>query len=898
MDLKNKLSQTFRTGSITFRFSLGVGLLVALIVTVALTGYLSIFHIRHAENAIRTSTDIRQMVLEMDRGMERARRLHADFFLQYPAVGLSAAHELYAQPSVRQIAKVITISRSLKNLLARSAVSAPLRESRVDLNLYLSSAKRFADTSIQSVELVTELAAPERGLEALLNAHMGALQTQVSAGPLENTFHHLHSHVQNYLISRKRFLMQSAFNKAFEMSAAMARDPRFSDEKRRDIETLLDRMKATAIKIMAVDVAIKSKFNDFALQAKAVEPVSTALIQLSNAEVRSARARIEKALNTAMVIMAVISLAGLALATWIARFLSRSITRRIVRLTNAANELQQGRLDVFEQEQGSDELSQLARTFNLMAARIKGLIHNLERKVEQRTAELAESESRFRDLFEHSTSGVAVYEPVENGENFVFKDANKAVESIEQVSREQIIGKKVTDVFPGVAEFGLLDVFRRVARTGEAAHHPVSFYSDGRLKGWRENSIYRLPGGEIVAVYDDLTAQKKAEMEKRAIEEHLRNSQKMEAIGVLAGGVAHDFNNILSIILGNTELAIVDIPESSRVSEKLNEIRTASLRAKEVIRQLLSFSRKSDTRKEPVFIVPLIKESLTLMRASIPANIEIRENISNGNSAVLADPTQIHQVMINLCTNAAHAMEATGGVLQVDVTNIRIAAEDAALYPDAEPGPYVQVTIGDTGCGISPDLKDRIFDPYFTTKEIGKGSGMGLAVVHGIVKNHGGTISVCSDPGTGSAFNVLLPVTQDPVPAAKPRQKTMPGGSERVLLIDDESTLLTTTGSLLEHLGYHVVSTTAPLEALEMFRSDPDQFDVVITDMTMPNLTGFELSEKMLRIRSTTPIILCSGYSDTINARRARAAGIRKYLKKPFKMHQLAAAVREVLNEI
>jgi signal transduction histidine kinase/ActR/RegA family two-component response regulator/HAMP domain-containing protein len=898
MTLKQKSFHFFHTMSITTRFSAGIGLLLALMVTISLTGYLSIFAVRNADNAIAVSTDIQRMVLAMDRGMEKARRLNADFFLQYPTIGLGAAHELYAQPSVRQVAQVISTSRKLKNLIDRSPVSEALVKSQVNLNLYLSSAKRFADTSIQSVELVTDLVAPNRGLEARLDRYMEDLSAEMTSSGMARLYTVMRSHVQDYRINRQRFLMQSAFNAAFQLQQAIDNAPGVQSYQKQRIDDLLTRFITTAEKIMTVQAAIKSKFNDFALQAKAVAPISTILIELANTEVKQARTRIDRANKTAISIMAVITLAGLALAGYIARVLNISITRRVVRLTKAAAKIRKGNLDAFADEKGKDELSELAHTFNVMASRIKGLVDHLELEVTQRTAELAESRDRFRDLFEHSSSGVAIYRPLNDGENFIFEDVNKALETIEQVKRDDIIGKKVTDIFPAVKEFGLLDVFRQVAKTGRSTRHPVNFYSDNRLQGWRENSVYKLPSGEIVAIYDDLTAQKQAEIEKNAMERQLHQARKMEAIGVLAGGIAHDFNNILGIILGNTELAIKDIPKWSPSAHNLEEIRTASLRARDVIRQLLSFSRKTELQKRPVSIISMIKESLTLMRASIPANITIEQDISEDSGAIVADPTQIHQVIINLCTNAAHAMEGDGGILHISAARIHINGSNIDLYPDVEPGPYLQLVVKDTGSGMPPDIKQRIFDPYFTTREVGKGSGMGLAVVHGIVQNHGGAIAIDSEPGQGSTFAILFPAAEpDCLVEAPAPNPVITGGSERILLVDDETALLEITRSFLERHGYDVKSTADPAEALELFVANPDDFDLVITDMAMPNITGVELSKKIILIQPDMPVILCSGYSDAINAQQAIEIGIRSYVEKPVKLSVLEERIRQVLDD-
>ena len=896
MTLRNKILKPLHAMSITTRFALGIGLLLSLIVTVALTGYLSIFFVRSANQAIEASTEIQRMVLDMARGMERARRLHADFYLQYPAIGLAAAHERYAQPSIRQIAKVIAVSHDLKTLISQSPVSEALLRSQVDMNLYLSSAKRFADTSIQSVELVTQLAAPGRGLESQLDQQMEDLKTRLAAHDADDLYAQMHAYVKDYRISRERYLMQSAFNTAFQIRGAIDRSEDIRAMQKQAIKKLLVQFGLTAESIMAVDVAIKSKFNDFAIQANAVAPISAALIELANNEVRITQSRIAWANKVAFIIMAVITMAGLVLAVYIGRGLNNNITKRVVRLTASAGELRAGNLNAIAEDHGQDELSELGRTFNVMAARIRSSVKELELEVVKRTEELVESEGRFRDLFEHSASGVAVYRPVDEDRDFIIQDFNRAAETFEHVKREEIIGKRVTEVFPTIEKFGLLDVFRRVARTGQSEQHPVSYYSDGRLSGWRENAVYKLPSGEIVAVYEDRTAQKQAEIEKNAIERQLQHALKMEAIGVLAGGIAHDFNNILGIILGNLELAIEDIAPSHPVTKNLKEIRLAGLRAKDVIRQLLSFSRKTEPLKRPISIIPVIEESLSLMRASIPANIEITKDVAEDCGTIVADQTQIHQVIINLCTNAAHAMDQKGGVLNVGAKKIRINETDTESANTLAPGPYLQLAVRDTGEGMNPEIKERIFDPYFTTKEVGKGSGMGLSVVHGIVKNHDGIIRLESETGKGSKFTILLPAVDAPVTGTPDEPKSVIGGNERILLIDDEISLLKSISLYLQRLGYHVQSYTDPEVALGLFHANPHDFDIVITDLAMPKITGVDLIRKMLPIRSDMPIILCSGYSDAINGKEAWHLGVNRYVEKPVKLKDLATYIREVLD--
>ena len=595
--------------SITSRFGLGIALLLSLFVLVAATGYLSMEFVSAAQKSIQTSSEIQRQVLEMDRGMEKARRLHGDFFLRYPEVGLKKAHEQYAQPAVRQIAQVITVSNDLKYLIEQSKVSEPLRKTQVDLNLFLSSAKRFAEKSIQSVELVTELAAPGNGLEVQLQDHFAALEIETrNFDSLSRLYGEMKSFAQDYQISRKRYLMQSAFNTAFRFRREIDNSPAIGAVQSQRINALIDRCMATAYKILDVDVTIKAIFNDFALQAEAVDAVSKTLVHLAGEEVNQARTSIRRAHKMALFLMAAITLSGLMAALLIARMLNNRITQRVVNLTDTAETLRKGNLDVLAIEDGSDELSRLAHTFNVMAARIRELIDNLEMKVKERTRALSESERRFRQLFEHSSSGVAVYEPVEEGKDFVFRDINKAVEAIEGVNRLQIIGRKLTEVFPGVDEFGLLDVLRRVWRTGQSACHPIRFYSDERLEGWRENSVYKLPSGEIVTVYDDLTAWKQAEIERKAMEAKLQRAQKMESIGLLAGGVAHDLNNILSGIVGYPELLLMQMPKDSELRKPIRAIHESGLRAVAVVADLLTVARGVACAKEPASLNHLVKE--------------------------------------------------------------------------------------------------------------------------------------------------------------------------------------------------------------------------------------------------------------------------------------------------
>ncbi|MBW2012180.1 MAG: response regulator [Deltaproteobacteria bacterium] len=396
----------------------------------------------------------------------------------------------------------------------------------------------------------------------------------------------------------------------------------------------------------------------------------------------------------------------------------------------------------------------------------------------------------------------------------------------------------------------------------------------------------------------EIEERKIAEEEKTKLQSQLQQVQKMESIGTLAGGIAHDFNNMLGIIVGNTELAMDDVPEWNPARHNLEEIRTASMSARDVVKQILAFSRQSPQQMKPVRISPIIKESLKLLRSSIPKTIEIHQNISSKSDTVRADPTQINRVLINLCTNAAHAMGEKAGVLEVSLEDIEMDEDSAIHYYDLSSGKYVRLTVSDTGHGIEPKTLERIFDPYFTTKKLGEGSGMGLSVIHGIVKTHGGGISVSSEPGKGTVFHVLFPCIEDEPEPEVDVAVEIPRGKERILFVDDEKAMVDAIQPMIERLGYKVNSRTSSIEALEAFRANPRRFDLVITDFTMPNMTGMELAKELLKLRSDIPIILCTGYSEHINEDKAKGSGIRAFVMKPVVLDEIANTIRKVLDQV
>jgi len=400
----------------------------------------------------------------------------------------------------------------------------------------------------------------------------------------------------------------------------------------------------------------------------------------------------------------------------------------------------------------------------------------------------------------------------------------------------------------------------------------------------------------LISIGRDISERKAAEKEKEELEGRLRQVYKMEAIGTLAGGIAHDFNNVLTAIIGYAEMIRYELPEFSPIINDIQEILRAGDRAKELVKHILTFSRKSGGDRVPIEIYLIVEEAIKLLRASIPTTIALEKSIDSRCGAIMANSTQIHQVIMNLGTNAAQAMDEKGGTIQILLGCTELTEKDLKNEPSLKPGQYAKLSVKDAGPGIDQSTIDRIFDPYFTTKEVGKGSGMGLAVVHGIVKSHGGMTSVESIVGKGATFNVFFPRVEEEVHLENDDQYPFPTGNERIMVVDDEVSVIDITKRRLELLGYQVRTEIDSMMALEIFRLNPAAFDLVITDQTMPNLTGEELAKEMINIKSNLPIILCTGYSSKIDAEKAFSLGISGFIMKPVDQMELALTIRQVLD--
>jgi PAS domain S-box-containing protein len=469
-------------------------------------------------------------------------------------------------------------------------------------------------------------------------------------------------------------------------------------------------------------------------------------------------------------------------------------------------------------------------------------------------------------------------------------------------TRHELLSMKALDILTEESQKNSIARMNRIIR-GEKL--PASVEYKIKAKNGREfwallnTKFLRDPAGRptgVLVVAHDISEQKQAQEEKKNLEYQLQQAQKMEAIGTLAGGIAHDFNNILSVIIGYTELILMNAHLDSEVRQNLKEIFNASKHARDMVKQILAFSRQNKQERKPIQVAHIVKEALKMLRASLPATISLRQKIEKNTGIIEADPTQIHQVLMNLCTNAAHAINEKDGVLEISLANIELDQRALTEIPDIQPGSYLKISVRDTGNGIPPEALQQIFNPYFTTKEKGEGTGLGLAVVQGIVKSLNGAITVDSEVANGSTFHVYLPTINRESAKEEEIPMPLPMGCERILLVDDEQPLVEIGKQMLERLGYKVDTRTSSVEALSLFKADPNRFDLVITDIVMPNMSGDKLADKMMGIRPDIPIVLCTGYSEKLTRRQASDKGIQTFLMKPLVMQALASTVRQALS--
>ena len=528
----------------------------------------------------------------------------------------------------------------------------------------------------------------------------------------------------------------------------------------------------------------------------------------------------------------------------------------------------------------------------------KRVEEELEERVQERTAELEdankalrESEERFRGLIEAVPQQVWTAQP-DGSLDYV----NQRILAYFGRTTEQMVEWGWKEALHPDDLPLWLELWAKARETNTP--YEIEF----RLRR-REDDSYRWHLGRALPIFNQEGQVVKwigtntDIMEFKQLEAKIQQSQKMEAIGTLAGGIAHDFNNILSAIMGYTEIAGFKAGGDKAIKQNLDEVLVASQRAKELVQQILAFSRQTDQEQQPLDLKLLVKEVCKLLRASLPATIEIHQSFTEGSSTILGDPIQMHQVVMNLCANAEYAMREGGGLLELKVDRVRGATHDKEPPPHPTAGSFIRLTVRDTGVGMAPEVTSRIFDPFFTTKEVGQGTGMGLAVIHGIVTSHGGCIDVQSKPGVGTTFTIDFPEAEvRSIPEdTKAQELECPKGQGHILFVEDEKSLAKLGEEALKRLEYEVRVCTSGREALEAFRAEPFRFDAVVTDQTMPKMTGEVLSRELLRIRPDVPIILCTGFTHLITPEKAKAIGIRAFLMKPLLAQDLGRVLHVIV---
>ncbi len=587
-------------------------------------------------------------------------------------------------------------------------------------------------------------------------------------------------------------------------------------------------------------------------------------------------------IKTFLIISIIALLIGISL---IYSYATHGITRPLQQIIKVFSASANGDYSARIHTKRKDELGELANYFN-----------NFMSEIEDSHKQLSVSENRFRALFEKTADARFIME----GEHVTA--CNEAVVNMFRYkSKDDILNMRPSDLSPEFQPDG--------RRSAEKAEEMIRLAHEKGSHRFLWDHIRS--DGEIFPVDIELTVIPYKDRKllhvlardisrQKAVEQQLIQAQKMETVGTLAGGIAHDFNNILSAIFGYNELAAMHVDNKEKLQDDLGEVRKAGERAKSLVQQILTFSRKSEQIKHPLQIAIIVKEVTKLLRSSLPSTIEIRQQIHAKEQTVLADPTQIHQILMNLCTNAHHAMRETGGILGILLQEKIIGENDQILGEELSPGRYLEMEVSDTGMGMNTITKNKIFEPYFTTKETGEGTGLGLAVVHGIVQDYQGTIHVYSEPGQGTTFRIYLPIVEETARVEKEQKTTIIAESNggHILFVDDEEKILAIAREVFLAYGYKITTHSKPEEALASFKQNPDAYDLLITDMTMPQMTGVELARKVMDLKPDFPVVLCTGYSELINKESALELGIKEFISKPVVMSKMVTVIKKILQNV
>lgn len=594
-------------------------------------------------------------------------------------------------------------------------------------------------------------------------------------------------------------------------------------------------------------------------------------------QVTVAKEKLNRQIRSLLLRSVIIAAAFFIIGSFFIYSIMKRLTKPLDRLTEAVNTVGAGMAAEKVHVETKDEIGKLANAFNNMAESIK-----------EREDALKESETKYRNLFEESRDIIFVID--KKGR---FMDINHAAVDLFGYSKKELLETGIDKLFLDPGE--LREIQKYIENNNYVKDREIGLKKKDSTPldclltlGVPKTESSGITGYQ--GIIRDVTHQKTLEMQ-------LQQAKKMESIGTLAGGIAHDFNNILSPIMLHSEMLMVELSDGDPSQKGLREIYRAAERARDLVRQILTFARKRSEERVMLKMSLIIKESIRFLRSTIPTTIDIRFDNRTDEDTVFADSTQLNQIIMNLCTNAAYSMKESGGLLKLILENEDIAVEKMNKSCILKPGKYIKLSVKDNGGGIPSEVIDRIFEPYFTTKKTGEGTGLGLSTIHGIVKNYEGDITVESKTGDGTTFHVYLPLAAEKYSENNMDKSDIPIGSETILFIDDEELTVNSMKEMLAKLGYKVIARTDSLQALEIFRSNPDEFDLVITDMTMPNMTGKELAVEFKRILPGIPVILCTGFSDQMDSVRAGEIGIDAFIMKPIIRSRIASVIREVLDK-
>ena len=884
---------------LTRKFSLVFNILLTLILLIAAASYSSFLYIHKAEEDIRLSTQINHLVLQIDLGQQKAKQFITTFYHHHHLTSLREAKEQYAKPAIEEITHTIALSNELKQMVSQEKSPVLSADVAVDLPFYFASPRHLADTVTATLELIEKREGPFSGIQARLQTMSAQLAHELKPFP---TFSNRYAEViilfKEYLLSHKQTAMDSALAIFSELVASIDKSNEFSAEQKLFFHQWHGKMTALAQELLKIDLAIGEKLHTFSTHEQHTAPISQHLIAQSRENVARSTRNIQY--TRIVITLTILTTALIAIFTVLslARLMHTSVTRKILKLEMVAEQYSQGNLEIRAPVEGDDELGRLGTRFNAMAKRVNDLVVTLEKIVAKRTSDLETSEAFYRQLFDHGSNAIAIYQAVNNGKDFIIVDFNKVAEETEKLKRDDIIGKNVKDVFPALQESGLLDVFKEVWESDEPFFHPPFYYNDGRIEGWRQNRVYKLPTGEIVTMYDDLTLQKQAEEEKQVMEQQLLQAQKMEAIGLLAGGVAHDLNNMLTSIVNYPEILLLQLSEESPWRSPIEKIRESGLRAAAIVADLLTVARGVAKHMETVDVNTLLDTFLDSpefeqIEADHPHVSYITEPGTN-LPAVSCSPVHVIQCIMNLVLNGSEAISGAGSI----TLHSRAETVEQALGVKygIEPGPYVVIGVSDTGSGIPEENVDHIFEPFYTKKVMGKksGTGLGLSIVWNTMLDHHGKAIVHSSQ-IGSHFDLYFPATKQTPTAhqTKPILTELQGKGETILVVDDEPQLRIIASQILEKLGYTAITKESGEEAFTYVKNHP--VDLLLLDMIMdPGLNGRETYEKILSICPNQRALLVSGYSETVEVEKAFALGASAFVKKPYSMHELGVAIKKI----